>query len=545
LRIRGTHEFFFGGDFLRVRVDAENAFRQSGQFRFQGTSFTGNALADFLVGRVSRFIQGGGEYIARNGNLGSLFAQDNIRVSRELTVNLGVRWDPFAPYGDDLGRTECYRPGVQSTRFPRSPRGYIFAGDAGCPAGGTQSTWGALSPRIGFAYRLGARSATSIRGGFGAFYQMPAAVHWNNMVDSAPFSPQFILFGVPFDNPYQGTTNPFPAQFAPFIPGPDVDFQKPLLAISYDPNWRPARVMSWNVTLERQIRGDLLSRAAYVASKGTHLSYNTDLNAAVFGRGATTGNTQVRRPNQDFQTITQNTSGANSIYNSLQLSLDKRFSYGFTVGANYTFARSLDWNSFARDLDGFSIINPANARAYRGVSDYDVKHRFILNYVWQMPSPKQNALRQVFGGWQATGIWNWQGGFPLTINSGDDNSFSGIGNDTADVVSTPGYTNGSRGDRIRKWFTTETFRSNPPGTFGNSGRNILRGPRTFNVDLSPDPQFTATSFQPRKAHLAETRARNSAGVYLMLRWPFCDACMVTPEGASPLCRSRSVSFLAA
>ena len=95
-----------------------------------------------------------------------------------------------------------------------------------------------------------------------------------------------------------------------------------------------------------------------------------------------------------------------------------------------------------------------------------------------------NGLRQLFGGWQTTGIWNWQGGFPLTINSGDDRSFSGIANDNADVISKPGYTSGSLGDRIRKWFTTESFRSNAPGTFGNSGRNILRGPRTFNIDFS-------------------------------------------------------------
>ncbi len=488
--IRGTHEIFLGGDFLRIRLDGENVYRQSGQFRFQGTSYTGHALADFMVGHLARFIQGGGEFYARNGNMPGLFAQDNIRVSRALTVNIGLRWDPFVPYGDDYGHTECYRAGVQSTRFPKAPLGYLFAGDAGCPAGGTQSTIAAFSPRLGLAYRLGSR--TSLRGGFGMFYQTPALVHWNNMVDSAPFSPQFILYGVPFDNPYQGITNPFPAQFAPFSPGSDIDFQKPLVGVSYDPGWRPANVMSWNLTLEHQLRDDLLARVAYVASKGTHLSYNTDLNAAVYGAGATTSNTQNRRPNQDFSTVTQNVSGGNSIYNSLQLALDKRFARGLAAGVNYTFARSIDWNSFARDLDGFSIINPANARAYRGLSDYDLKHRLVVNYAWQLPSPKRNGLRQVLGGWQTTGIWNWQGGFPLTINSGDDKSFSGIGNDNADVVSAPGYTSGSRGDRIWKWFTTDSFRSNAPGTFGNSGRNILRGPTTFNVDFAAQKSISIT-----------------------------------------------------
>lgn len=165
--------------------------------------------------------------------------------------------------------------------------------------------------------------------------------------------------------------------------------------------------------------------------------------------------------------------------------MDKRFSRGFTLGANYTFGRSIDWVSFLTDLDGLNVINPFNARAYRGVSDFNVSHRFVLHYIWQLPTPKENAfLRHVLGNWQTTGVWNWQSGFPLSIFSGDDNSFSGVGNDLADRVSEPRLTEGSRGERIRKWFTIESFRSNAPGTFGSSGRNILTGPGTFNVDFS-------------------------------------------------------------
>ena len=483
--VRGKHDLSFGGDFLRMKVDLNNTFRQSGNFRFRGSNLSGHPLADFLLGSVERFIQGGGEYAARRGNLGSLFVQDNLRASRQLNLNLGLRWDPFVPYGDELGRTECYLPGQQSARFPKAPKGYLFAGDPGCPAGGSKSRWWQLAPRTGFAYSLDKQGKTALRGGFGVFYQPPFVEAYNNMVDSAPFSPQFFLFGVPFTNPYAGIQNPFPAQYGPQVPVRDVEFQKPVLAVSYAPDWRPAQVMSWNLTLERQLGSNLLVRGAYVASKGAHLGFNTDLNAAIFKPGATTGNTQARRPNQDFQTITQNISGGNSSYNSLQLSVDKRFSRGLTLGANYTFGRSLDWVSFLTDLDGINVINPFNARAYRGVSDFNVPHRFVLNYVWQLPSPQTNAvLRHLLGGWQTSGIWNWQSGFPLTISAGEDNAFSGIGNDMADLVSKPGYTSGSRGQRIAKWFTTESFQTNAPGTFGNAGRNILIGPGTFNVDFS-------------------------------------------------------------
>ena len=137
-----------------------------------------------------------------------------------------------------------------------------------------------------------------------------------------------------------------------------------------------------------------------------------------------------------------------------------------------------------------NVINPYNYRAYRAVSDYNVPHRFVLNYVWDLPSPKSGgALQFIFGGWQSSGIWNWQSGFPLSIYSGEDNSGSFVGSDLADQLSSPSLTSGSRGQKIDKWFSTESFTINAPGTFGTSGRNILTGPGTFNIDLSLIKRF--------------------------------------------------------
>ena len=488
--IRGSHEIAFGGDFLRMKVDLINSFRQGGRFRFRGTAYSGDARSDFLVGWLDRFQQGGGEYAARRGNLGSLFVQDNFRVNRQLTINLGVRWDPFVPYGDELGRTECFLAGQKSTRFPKAPTGYLFAGDANCPAGGFASSWWQFGPRAGFAYNVGGHGNTTVRGGFGLFYQPPFVEAFNNMVDSAPFSPQILRFGIPFGNPYTGIRNPFPQEFAPFIPSADVGFDLPLgLAVSYTPDWKPARTLSYNLTIEHQLRPDLLVRAGYVGSKGTHLGFNTDINAARVFPGGSNIDAQTRRPFQQFGQITQDVSGANSNYNSLQIGLDKRFSHGFVLGANYTYSRVLDWVSYLTDLDGINVINPFNVKAYRGLSDFNVPHRFILNYVWQIPSPKDGVLKHVLGGWETSGLWNWQSGFPLTITSGDDRSGTTIGNDLADVIGKPEYTSGSRGQRIAKWFTTQSFTAARPDTFGNSGRNILIGPGTFNIDFSAIKNF--------------------------------------------------------
>ena len=489
--VRGSHDIALGGDFLRMQVDLSNSYRQAGRFRFRGAGYSGDPRADFMVGAVERFIQGGGEYAARRGNLGSLFAQDSIRVGRKLVLNLGMRWDPFLPYTDTLGRTECFVPGLQSQRFTKAPVGYLFAGDPGCPKGGSKSAWANLSPRVGFAYNVGGRSKTTVRGGFGMFYQPPFVEAYNNMVDSAPFSPQIQRFGVPFGNPYQGIRNPFPAEYAPTPPPRDAIFDKPVLGVSYATDWKPARQLSWNLTVEHQLRADLLVRGGYVGSKGTHLGINTDVNAARYFPGAENVDADERRPYRDFTQVTQNVSGGNSIYNSLQLGFDKRFSHGFTVGGNFTFARSIDWVSYLTDLDGINVINPSNMRAYRGISDFDVKKRFVANYVWQLPSPA-GALRPILGGWETSGIWNWQGGFPLNISSGDDTSLTNIGNDQADVVSKPSQTGGSQAERIRKFFTTEAFKVARLGTFGNAGRNILRGPGTFNIDFAVHKNFRIT-----------------------------------------------------
>lgn len=486
--VHGKHDIAFGGDMLWMHVDLESYYRMTGRFRFRGSAYSGNAISDFMLGMTERFIQGGGEFAGRRGNLGSLFVQDNIRVSRSLSVNVGMRWDPYLPYGDTLGRTDCYRAGLKSQRYPNSPTGYIFEGDQGCPSGGTQASWAQLAPRIGFAYAMGRGNRTTLRGGFGAFYQPPFVESFNNMVDSAPFSPQVFLYGVPVANPYQSTFNPFPAQYAPKPPAKDVAFQTPVVAVSFSPDWKPARVLSWNLTLERQFAQNWLARLGYVGSKSTHLAFNTDLNAPVL-----TSPTTAARPNSNFEKITQDTSGGNANYNAMQLGLDKRFAQRFTLGANFTWSRSLDWVSSSTDLDGINVINPFNIASTRGPSDYNVPWRFVINYVWQLPSPsKQKLVNGVLGGWQVSGIWNWQAGFPLSIQSGEDNSLTTIGNDLADVVSTPTYTSGDRGARVAKYFSTESFRTNAIGTFGTVGRNTMVGPRQNTFDLGAQKRFRLT-----------------------------------------------------
>jgi hypothetical protein len=491
----GAHELAFGGDYLKENVDLVNTFRQNAQFTFSTTQYTGNALSDFMLGDVRRFIQGGGEYAGRRAHLGSLFVQDNYRVQRNLVLNLGLRWDPFVPFSDVLGRTECFIAGSQSQKFPNAPNGYLFAGDPGCPDGGFKSSWALLAPRFGFAYNVGGRGKTTVRGGWGIFYQPPFVEAFNNMVDSAPWSPQYQIIGTSFMNPYGSAPNPFPGHYAPLVPSKNVAFDIPLsLGVSYQPNWHPSEVMNWNLTLEQQVAKDVLLRVGYVASKGTHLSYNTDLNAPLPSPTATADNEQDRRPYQQFEQLTQDSSNANSIYNSLQVQVDKRFSHGVTVSANYTWSRAIDEVSYQTDLCGINIINPYDIGAYRGVADFNVPNRFVLNYLWQLPSPKHGVAKAVLGGWQTSAILNWQSGFPLNIKSGGDYSYSlpEVGNDQAQLIAPWHYTHGSTNQKLAQWFTTSSFGAPLPNTFGNAGRNILIGPGTFNIDFAAHKVFALT-----------------------------------------------------
>ncbi len=494
--IIGSHELAFGGEFQRLNDVEKNIVNQNGTFTFSTTSLTGNPISDFMIGDVREFVQGGGEYFDRSGNLPSLFIQDKYRINRSLVVNLGLRWDPALPYKDSEGRTECFVPGLQSQRFPNSPLGYLFEGDTGCPSGGMTAAWNQLGPRFGFAYNRRGTSRTTVRGGWGLFYQPPNMNMYTRMSDSAPFSPQYDLYDVPFMNPYQGMSNPFPEQFAPFVPPANSTFALPLgEAQAFQPNWRPAQVMNWNLTVEHQLTNNVLVRVGYVGLAASHLSYNTDANAPLPSPTATAANETARRPYQQFGEIAENFSEANAQYNALQVGVEKRLSKGLTVTANYTWSKSMDVVTEQGGFGTLSIINPFNLNMYRGVSDYNIPNNFVLNYFWQLPSPDHGLAKTLLGGWATTGIWTWESGYPLDINSGGDHSFSlGEGNaygyDQAEQLSTPQYTTGSRGARIQEWFTTSAYGAPAANTFGNVGRNTLIGPDTFNIDFAVHRMFS-------------------------------------------------------
>lgn len=486
--IRGNHDFRFGGEAVRVHNPINNTFQMMGNFTFNG-QLTGNGIADYMVGRASEFRQGGGEFKDLLGTRWSFFAQDNWRVSKRLTLNLGVRWDPYLPYYDRQGRVVCFQPnsGNRSARYPNAPVGLLYGGDnpdAGCPVAGSNPDWLNVSPRLGFAYRVSEDGRTSLRGGFGVFYTPIQTSNMNPFTNIAPFAGTFTLNDVAFEDPYgsKGQPNPFPANFGPAVPGPEFRFE-PINDIRayFAPDYQIPMLNSWSLRLERQLGKDWVAGLAYVGNKGTFLQYYVDENPAIYMPGATVGNTQQRRVYPNFSRVRRTDSGGNSVFHSLQVNMEKRFAQGYSLLTNYTWSRTIDDGNGGNDL-----ANPFDRRQNRGLATEDVEHNFKFSNIYELPRfSSYRFVSKLVNGWQTNAVVIAQSGFPFTVGSGRDNSFSGVNLDRADFTGGSALLAGgrSRGDRVFRWFDTSKFTANAVGTFGNSGRNIVRGPGFFQADL--------------------------------------------------------------
>ena len=489
---RGRHELHLGGEVVRLSQDISNTNTQGGSFNFT-QHLSGSNLVDFMLGQVSQFTQGAGQYQNLAGAQWSLFAQDNWKVNRTLVLQLGIRWDPYWPYTETRNRVPCFRPGSHSQRYPNAPVGLIYGGDPGCPSGsGYQSDLSNLGPRLGFAYTLDAK--TVLRGGAGIYYTTPQSSQVNGTAATAPFAPRFNLIDVKFQDPWgsAGVPNPFPAQYGGgALPAADVKFTIPTsISNTFPLHWHVPSVGTWNIMLERQMGNNLLISAAYLGNAGYHLSSNQNgvrqVNPAVYIPGSSAeSNTQRRRLYPNLGNVYLYASDYNSNYHALQLDIKKRFARGLSLWANYTWSHQRDNFPPTNDVG----TDPFNRNFDWGNSLDNIPNIFHFSGVWELPKARLSGVAdKLINGWELTGIVTWQSGFPFSVFSGVDNSFSGIGDDRADFTGTTlsqAKLDQSRSHArlIQQFFNTSVFGANAVGTFGNAGKNILEGPRLFNTDM--------------------------------------------------------------
>jgi hypothetical protein len=228
-----------------------------------------------------------------------------------------------------------------------------------------------------------------------------------------------------------------------------------------------------------------------VGSKSSRLFGSHNLNPAVYGAGAAVANTQARRIYQDFGTIEDESTVGYSQYHSFQLTINKRFSRGFTLLAAYTFSKDIGLTS-SQGEGSLGTRDPNNWNLDKGVMPTDRPNILAISSVWQAPSPSGNKLlRGVLGGWELTGIFTASSGAPLTVRAGVDRSLSGQGLDTADLVGDWHIDRSrSRAAETQQWFNTAAFALPALGTVGTSGINIVRGPAMSNVDLAVFKNFS-------------------------------------------------------
>jgi hypothetical protein len=487
----GRHTMSFGGEIGRGIGDVRNNFRANGQWNFNGVApFTSDSLADFMVGQFNTLVQGIGEYRDTRFNRYVLFAQDEWKATRRLTINLGVRWEPFLPYWDLEDRLAVWRPGERSTRYPNAPMGLRYAGESGLPRGAINGRYGYIAPRVGFALDLFGDGKTALRGGYGIFYDQLNTIALNNQANQAPFGTVVTTFGSinnSFANPYAGTTNPFPA---PLNPGSDAVFPNFSTHQPYSPDFQGPYVQNWNLTLEREVGLGFVGRASYAASKGTRLGIVREGNAAIYVPGATTATTHQRRPlAPGFGNLSLIDPTSNSTYHAMQLTADRRFSKGFSLLMNYQWAKAID-DASATKLTGQARTNPNDQSFDKGPANFDKRHVFNLSGLWDLPFKVNNPARWLVNGWSLNAIASLQSGPPITINSGVDNARTGTGGQRADMIGNP-YFGGdrSRGEQIAQFLNKAAFAPNALGTFGNLGRNTFRAPGLATWDFGLFKRF--------------------------------------------------------
>jgi hypothetical protein len=456
------------------------------------------------------------------------FVQDDWKLRRNLTLNIGLRWEYNQGLKEVHDQVSQFRKGQQSTIFPDAPRGIVYSGDTGV----SHSTYGEdlnnFAPRVGFSWDVFGNGKLAVRSGFGVFYDVPISELTLQFLGVLPFGltndqTTVIDFTKPYssalDNP---KANPFP--FHPLQPGSRFNFANyaPIGLTMMDPNFRSPYGFQFNTQIQYQFAKQWNVEVGYVGSTGVKLLSRRQIDPSIPGPGATTSNANSRRVlNQGnpldaayggavFGGITDQLSDANSNYNSLQVGLTRRLAHGFMVIQSYTWSHAIDNASGLRSSSRIDSL-----LADRGNSDFDNRHRYVGAYVYELPFFKDRSgiLKQIIAGWGVSGITTLQTGLPFNIVEGTDRCLcSGGGNrpdyiggnvvfydprDLSTVAGRPNsYFDGTGGGTgsaatnpyFRRVGTAGTYAAGA-GRYGNGGRNVFHGPGINNFDISAFKNF--------------------------------------------------------
>ncbi len=525
----GNHNLAFGFHAENSKVDVDNFFRQPGTFTFNnnntgfnpstGLTTAGDAIASFLFGYMFEFQQASGQFLNLRGHFYGFYGQDSWKISRNFTLNYGLRYEPFIPWHEKEGRMGSFSPtlyaaNTHSTKYPLAPAGLQFAGDPGFNSDGVPHAYTHFMPRVGFAWDVFGTGRTSLRGGAGMFFDTRlSSVFFNIYSNTSPFITNVDVTNsggakITFADPYgsYGTPNPFPAPQPP----PNTSPIPPQAFLTYDPfsGFQDPVTYSWNLSSEQQITNGLFARAAYVGSHASHLWVPMELNPFQNGRRIYNPASCTAAANNCYtQPITAANTGSNSIFHSLQLSAEQRLHNGLTLLANYTWSKALDdmpWNAAATSIGaGNSYVYPIYVNNFKaldyGPSDFDHRNVASISYVYNLPARNGGSyfMRLLTNGWLTTGLFQFRSGDPLTILSGaSNNSGSGQNRDRAVRIGNPYGGNACSATTFpppcKPYLNQSSFTNNAAGAYGSVQKGSVIGPQYADWDISLAKSFFFT-----------------------------------------------------
>ena len=538
--VRGKHNLKFGADFFAYQNNTIYDFLVNGLFGFSGPAGgigSQNDLADFLLGLPDYYTQ----YPEAPSNVRTKhfdgFAQDEWRVRKNFVLTLGVRYEFSTPKTDTQGRSFSVIPGLQSTRFPNAPIGLVFPGDAGAPTGVNFPDKNDWAPRFGFAWDVFGNGKTSLRGGFGVFYDILKAEDNLQFNGQPPFFAASYLTFNPLDpasgtgsnylsNPYVGAgqTNPFPSR----PPAQNIDFATAGFlpfgggsAFFVDPHIRTPYVYDYSLSLQQQLAHDMVGEVTYVGSSAHKLTALMDTNPMILGTDARLLNSVYGlTPDNGFSILDTFSNAVTQSYNALEASLTKRFSNAGGIG-NTFFTLAYTWSHSIDNASGFrqrsDIVPYYDQQAFRASSDQDVRQRLAISGGWDLPFDQmwKSGPKMLTSGWSLYPIFSLRTGFVLDVTAGLNSTIdkpgpSGAGdassvrpNLATATVQTfdPRQTQTINGVTGNYWFDPNAFTvpdyfNDPTSipaadqrTYGSLPRNAFRGPGRTNLDLAVAKTF--------------------------------------------------------
>ncbi|MFC6647189.1 carboxypeptidase regulatory-like domain-containing protein [Granulicella cerasi] len=520
----GNHFIQLGFDYIHEQLNLAGLNTENGQFTFNG-SYSGFGLGDLLLGAPNTFSQGFGPGAAAHlrYNYFGYYVQDTWHASKRLTLNAGLRWEPWFPEYEknNIGgefSADAFAANRVSTVYPNAPAGIVFYGDQGVKPGFVNSRYTNFSPRAGFAYDPLGNGRSSIRGSYTLTFEAPELYYDSGFPNNSP-NTSAQAFTVDnstnrtdavksFDDPWKKIPggNPFPSQY----PAPSTAaFAAANVTTGYYPsNLRRTYMHQYNLSYQNQISTNLLASVTYIGTSTVHLwgfqpyNYATPANTPS-GAAATTNNTSQRYILYRAAIASGTTAGTRygafsgtsdygmANFNGIIATINRRFANNFSVLANYTWSHCLANMNYTGDNTP-PAQDPGNHAAEYGSCNFDTTHNLTISGVASTPKLHERLLNAALGAWQISPLVTYRTGMPYTVTDGTDRSLTGIGQDRPNIVAGQSLysKNLFPAAGVKPlWINTSAYALQTLGTFGNERPMQARGPGFANVDMAISKRF--------------------------------------------------------